>query len=227
MKQKFDQYGFYLFPLVVLVVVVFLFFNNDLPLIEKLAALRRDNSATQERLAALSAKSDLLSGLNKKELESQYRDLNYILPDGKDAPSVLRTIDAAASASGVFLVNLDLTPGALATQSGKQSEIPIKLVVSGTFSQIIVFTGELANLGRAESIKTLDAVFDRNSLVFTSSYELRAFYLSPALSSVPKVDDPLLAISASEKETLSRALKRSLLVPQTILLPSPKIDLFK
>ena len=230
MKQKLNYflslYGSYLLPLAVVVVIVFLFFNNDLPLIEKLINLRRDNLAVQERLAGLSAKSNLLTGLNEKELRDQYRNLNYILPDGKDAPAILRTVDAAASASGAMIVNLDLTPGTLATESGKQSEIPINVTVSGDTSQITGFTGELTNLGRALSVKTLDGIFEKTSPTITASYEIRAFYFSPALV-VGKVDAPLLEINPNEKETLFKALKRPFLVPETILLPSPKTDLFK
>lgn len=226
MKQKLDQYGFYLFPLVMVVVVAFLFFNNDLPLIEKLINLQKENAAIQEKLAGLSAKSNLLAGLNFGELQNDYGNLGYILPDGKDAPSILRTIDSAASVSGIALVSLDLNPGTLATESGKQSEIPIKVVVSGSISQITGFTGELMNLGRVLSVKTLDAVFEKTSPMVKASYEIRAFYLSPS-SAVSKVDDPLLEINPNENETLSKALKRSLLPPQTILLPSPKTDLFK
>lgn len=231
MKQKLlsylDKYGFYLLPLIMVVVIVFLFFNYDLPLIEKLISLRRDNLNIQERLAGLSAKSNLLQELNFAQLQNDYGNLNYILPDGKDAPGILRTVDAAASASGITIVSLDLTPGILATESGKQSEIPIKVVVSGSISQITGFTGELTNLGRVLVIKTLDAVFEKTSPMVTASYEIRAFYLSPALANIVKLDDPLLEINPNENETLSRALRRSLLAPKTILLPQPKPDLFK
>lgn len=230
MKQKFDsyfgQYGFYLLPLAILAVVIFLFLNNDLPLIEKLVNLRRNNLAARERLAVLSAKSDLLTGLNQRELENNYQNLSYILPDGKDAPSILRTIDTAALASGVVILSLDLAPGTLATESGKQSEIPIEVTVSGNFSQIAGFTAELVNLGRVLTVKTLDAVFEKTSANVKASYEIRAFYFSPS-SIVAKVDEPLLEINSNEKETLVKALKRFLLVPQTILIPSPKTDLFK
>lgn len=231
MKQQLDayfsKYAFYLLPLVSLAVIIFLFLNNDLPLIGKFVNLRRDNSVVQEKLAGLLAKSALLSGLNQKELESQYQSLGYILPDGKDAPGILRTIDAAASSSGATIVNLDLTPGKLATESGKESEIPIKVTVSGNFSQIINFTGELINSGRALSVKTLEAIADEASSGFTASYEIRAFYLSPAVMDVLKVNNPLLEMSPNEKQTLFKALKRPLLAPQTILIPSPKTDLFK
>lgn len=226
MKQKLEQYSFYFLPLMVFVVVAFLFFNNDLPLIEKLLNLQKENANIQERLDILSAKSGLLGTVDFAQTQKNYKDLNYILPDSKDAPGILRTIDAAASASGATIIKLDLTPGKLATESGKQSEIPIGLSVSGNFSQITGFTLELMNLGRALGIKTLSATFEKTLSTITVSYEIRGFYFSPpAVAS--KVDDPLSEISVNEKETLAKALKRSLLAPQIILLPSPKTDLFK
>lgn len=230
MKQKFalyfSKYSFYFLPLIILAVVIFLFFNNDLPLISKMTNLYKENLGAKERLSRLSMKADLLSGLNFQELDANYKKLGYVLPDGKDAPGVLRTIDAAASVSGVAIVNLDLTPGSLSTESGKDSEIAIKVTVLGNLSQIIDFTGQLTNLGRALSLKTLEITLDKTTQALSASYTLRAFFLSsPSLAN--KVDDPLLEINPKEQETLFKVLKRSLLPPQAIPLPFPKVDLFK
>lgn len=229
MKQKlslyFEKYGFYLLPLIVFFVIVFLFFNNDLPLIWKMTNSYQENLGVKEKLVGLSVKASLLSGLNFPELDGNYKKLGYVLPDGKDAPGILRTLDQAASVSGLAIASLDLTPGTLATESGKESEIPIKVTVSGNLMQITDFSLQLVNLGRVLSIKTLEITLDKTTKALSASYNLRAFFLASSVSN--KVDDPLLEINPKEQETLSKLLKRSLLPPQAITLPFPKVDLFK
>lgn len=234
MKEKlgniFQNYGFYLFPIIVISAMVVLFIKADLPKIGEINNVRRELSSIQERLAKLSAKSSLLTSLNEEKLKGDYEKTSLVLPDGKDAPSILRTLEVSASSSGVFLENLDLSPGKLATREGtrgeKQNEISLKVTVSGTISQITAYLAKITSIGRVLGVKSLEISLTEGTASAKVNLELVAYYLFPP-QSTDKVDEPLPSLGTQENDVLSEVIQREIIIPQPILPPFGKSDLFK
>ncbi|TSC53253.1 MAG: Uncharacterized protein LiPW16_448 [Microgenomates group bacterium LiPW_16] len=234
MKEKlgniFQNYGFYLFPIIVISAMVVLFIKADLPKIGEINNVRRELSSIQERLAKLSAKSSLLASLNEEKLKGDYEKTSLVLPDGKDAPSILRTLEVSASSSGVFLENLDLSPGKLATREGtrgeKQNEISLKVTVSGTISQITAYLAKITSIGRVLGVKSLEISLTEGTASAKVNLELVAYFLFPP-QSTDKVDEPLPSLGTQENDVLSEVIQREIIIPQPILPPFGKSDLFK
>ncbi|MBI4999659.1 type 4a pilus biogenesis protein PilO [Candidatus Gottesmanbacteria bacterium] len=234
MKEKlgniFKNYGFYLFPIIAIVAIITLFVKIDLPKIGEIGGVRQQLSGIQERLAKLSAKSQFLASLDEEKLKGDYEKTSLVLPDGKDAPSILRTLEISASVSGIFLENLDLTPGKLATAGArigeKQNEIPLKVTISGTTPQITTYLEKITSVGRALGIKNLEISFSEGTVSAKVNLELVAYYLFPP-QSTGKVEEPLPSLGTEENDTLSEINQRELTIPQPILSPAGKTDLFK
>lgn len=236
MKEKLvailGNYGFYLWPALVLVTIVYLLVNIDLPKIREIQATRQELTGIQERLANLSAKSNLLASLNVSKLKEDQQKIDLVLPDGKDAPSILRNLEASATVSGVTINDFDLVPGkiAVATVSGEKSnEIPIKIEVSGTMPQIINFLEKITNIGRAMGLRNLEIELKEDSTSDKTRVEFVAYFLAPseALAKVGNVDEPLSVWGPQENETLVKIYQRELLPPSSIVAPAGKPDLFK
>lgn len=229
-KNIFKNYGFYLWPVLVVVVISVIFMKINLPKISEINSVRRELSSIKERLAKLSTKSQFLTSLDEEKLKGDFEKINLVLPDGKDAPSILRTLEVSASSSGIFLENLDLSPGKLATGEGtrgeKQNEIPLKVTVSGTISQIITYLAKITSVGRALGIKNLEISFSEGTASAKVNLELVAYFLFPP-ESAAKVDDPLPSLGPQENDTLTQVAQRELIIPQAILSPAGKTDLFK
>ncbi|MBI5465095.1 type 4a pilus biogenesis protein PilO [Candidatus Gottesmanbacteria bacterium] len=234
MKEKlgniFKNYGFYLFPIIAIVAIITLFVKIDLPKIGEIGGVRQQLSGIQERLAKLSAKSQFLASLDEEKLKGDYEKTSLVLPDGKDAPSILRTLEISASVSGIFLENLDLTPGKLATAGArigeKQNEIPLKVTISGTTPQITTYLEKITSVGRALGIKNLEISFSEGTVSAKVNLELVAYYLFPP-QSTGKVEESLPSLGTEENDTLSEINQRELTIPQPILSPAGKTDLFK
>lgn len=237
MKEKlialFRKSKFYLLPVFSAGVILFLFFKIDAPQIEQIAERRHELSGIQERYAKILAKSRFLENLNEDKLRSDYEKVTAVLPEGKDAPSILRLVETAASSSGVTIESLNFVPGKIATESGnlppppggKQQEIPVTLTVSGTIDQIAACLKTIFNSGRLMTLKNLMISFPEGKPV-KANLTLGAYYFF-AVESPQKIDEPLKELGSKENEVLVQVLQRELILPPPILSPSGKTDLFK
>ena len=228
LKIIFKNYGFYLFPIVIILVIAFLFIKINLPKIEEIDSVRQQLSSIKERLATLSAKSSLLSSLDENKLTSDLERINLILPDGKDAPSILRTLETSASSSGVFVDELDLSPGRLATSQGtrgeKENEITIKVVIKVTIPQVSVYLEKVTSVGRLIGLNTADISFTEGTDSAKANLELIAYHLLPT-NIIAKVDEVLPIWEAQEKDILNQVFQREVITPG--FSPAGKTDLFK
>lgn len=229
LKYIYQGYGFYLMPLFITVAVITLFYKIDMPKLIEIDSIRRELSGIQERLSRLSAKRSLLTSLDEVKLKTEYEQTDLVLPDGKEAPSVLRNLEFSASTSGVFLENFSFAPGKLATEEGyqrKQNEVPLKVVISGTSSQITTFFRITTSVGRVVGLRNLEMAFKEGTASSRASLDLVAyFFLPPEIKF--SVEEALPIWGNKESTALSKISEREILVPSPIITRTGKTDLFR
>lgn len=222
----FKNYGFYFWPALVLVVIFVVFTKIDLPQIRQINILRQQLVGIQERLSELTAKSNFLARLDEERLKEDFEKIILVLPDSKDAPSILRNLENSASSSGVYVEDLDLVPGKLATSTAvlgeKPNEIPVRMVIRGTIEQIAAFLEKNVQVGRAMELKSLDLSFLEESTLAKAQLESVAYFLEKN-----QVEGPLSPWGDQENTALAKIQQRELLVPSMVIPPAGKTDLFK
>lgn len=227
MIKKLSDYSFVAFLFATVVVILYLFLTIDLDQIRKINSLRRDLTGITEKLSRLSSYNSFLAATDKENLEKNYQKTSFILPNLKDAPGVLQTLDMAASASGITITSLDFAPGKIASESVSSNEILIKANGSGLISQIAQFCGRLLISGRAFSLDNLNlSVNKESSNAASANFSLKAYYLNPPVKDL-NPDNPLPKLTAQEEETLSRVLRTNFIPLEIIATTSAKPDLFK
>lgn len=223
-------YGFYLWPILAAVVVLVLLVKIDLPKLEQMNQVRQQLSGIQERLTRLSNKRKLLDSLNEEKQRLDLEKTSLVLPDGKDAPSILRTVESSATFSGVLIEELDLIPGKLATHSADigetPNEIPIKVTATGTLAQINTFLGRITSIGRAMGIDNLDITFSEGSTSAKLRLALIAYFMAPN-PAVGGIEAALPMMGATEDEVLTEIYQREIPLPALIGPSFGKTDLFK
>ncbi len=235
MKDKliiyWENYSFYLWAVLGVIVVITLLIKIDLPKIEEINSKRQELAGIQERLDRLTTKSRVLSSLDNNKLKADTEKVNQVLPDGKDAPSILRNLEVSASISGVIIDDFGLVPGklAIATTSGdKTNEIPIEIKVSGSVEQITVFLEKITTIGRAMGLKNLEIEFKEASASGKIKLGLAAYFLLPvdAIAKTDDINEPLAAWGSQENETINKIYQREI-PPVSQESSSGKEDLFK
>lgn len=236
MKTKllnfFYNYGLFLWPLLVLVVMIVLFVKIDLPKIGEIDVVRRELSGIQERLSRLVTKSNILASQDNNKLQEDLDKINFVLPDGKDAPSILRVVDFAATASGATLQTLDLSPGKIASfaanlPQGEQNALPVQTTVEGRYDQVETFFEKLFSAGRALGLQKVEMTFPEATGAAKISLDLVAYFLPSSNQEKTEVDDPLPERSDKEEQILKIIYERELLPPTQTNFPLGKPDVFK
>lgn len=233
LKNIFKNYGFFLWPVLVVVVALVILIKIDLPKISEINLVRKKLSGVQEKLAKLGTKSSLLKGLDENKLKEDLGRTSQVLPDGKDTPGILRTLENSSSVSGIFLEDLNLAPGKIATYGAtpsaareKPNEIPLKVSVSGKIPQITLYLSKIVSTGRALGLRNLEMTFSEGTASAKANLELTAFFL-PSPYSVAKTDESLPAWGAPETETMAKISQREILVPLPITPGTGKTNLFE
>lgn len=229
LRSLIANYSYYTLPVAMLVVIFVLFTKFDLPKLKEINEVRQQLSSIKQRWENLSTKSQLLANMNKEEVTGQLERTRLVLPDGKDAPSILRTLETAASSSGVFVENLDLAPGKLATGGSsvtEKNEIPIRVTISGTLSQITNYLSSISRVGRAMEPNSLEATFPETTDSAKLNLELVAYFLFPN-EKPKKVEDSLPVFNNEQEATLKEVYQREILSPVLLLPQGEKTDLFK
>jgi Tfp pilus assembly protein PilO len=237
MKSGFKDFwkssGHYFYPLVALIIVLVIFYNIDAPKMGEINVLRQELVTIQDRLAKLTAKSTVLTGVTEEKLRGDLERVNLVLPDGKDAPSIVRSIEYCSSTSSILVESFGFTPGKLATQTAivseeRTNEIPLKASVTGKTTDLGNFLKLIASVGRAMAIRGLELRF--TDPVRTDDgkigLDLSAFFLLPPPFS-GKVDEPLPNWGTKENSALSGVYSREVLSPEMIIPSTGKIDIFK
>ncbi|MCL4382203.1 MAG: type 4a pilus biogenesis protein PilO [Patescibacteria group bacterium] len=234
MKTKllnfFYKYGLFLWPSLVFLVMIVLFVKVDLPKIGEIDVTRRELSGIQERLSRLVTKSSLLANQDNRKLQEDLNKINFVLPDGKDAPSILRIVDFAASSSGVTLQKLDLAPGKIASfsaASGEQDILPVQTAVEGRYDQLETFFEKLFHTGRALGLQKAEMTFTETTGSAKLAIDLVAYFLPFPNQEKMKIDDPLPKRSDKEEQILKIIYERELLPPTQTNFPQGKPDVFK
>ncbi len=125
------------------------------PKYEKINKLKQSLKTKKQTLVIYKAKAKSLPELEKK-LNTLKEELNYAvaaLPDEKEIPILLTEISRAGNKSGLEFINFKPKPEQI--KEGFYAEIPVDMIVTGRFHQLVHFFDELSRLYRIVNINNI------------------------------------------------------------------------
>lgn len=175
--------------LIVFILIVWPKFNDVIK-------LKISNAELTSRAASLEAKAQLLSSLDKDKLNSQLTASEALLPSDKGVFSLVTQIEKSASASGVILNKVDVSPGSINDSGGSGSgQAPV--------AQAAGIAGQAADLGSFTS----DVPKIQVRVAITSDYKSFIQFLNNLLSLPRVVSIHDLSISSQSVSGQASALK--------------------
>lgn len=119
----------YIFPIVIMLISIILFFQFVIPQFKTLLKVQKEVKESSLRLEILRKNVDVLTNVNEQILDSQLRILNLALPLNKDSIGILNSVYSTSQRTGVNLGSFSFKIGDL-TQSENNDNFPVvKLVV--------------------------------------------------------------------------------------------------
>ncbi len=125
------------------------------PKYEKVDKLKESLKTKKHTLVTYKAKAKILPKL-EKELNSLKEELNYAmaaLPNEKEIPILLTEISRAGNKTGLKFINFKPKPEQV--KQGFYAEIPVSMVVTGRFHQLVHFFDEVSRLYRIVNINNI------------------------------------------------------------------------
>lgn len=180
----------FLWPLLVIVLVVILSFLVLAPQLSKTLKLKSENMENREYLEKLLAKSKELEKFSLGDLERKLELSLRALPAKKELPPFLATIDKTAAENQLGIVNFSLAPG-------ESSAFPLNYTFSGSWESFGKFwksLGESLPLFAVKSVKVTNMAGQ-----FTAEANLEAFILALP-EKIGAVDTPLPVLTSEDEE---------------------------
>jgi Tfp pilus assembly protein PilO len=151
------------------------------------------NQATELQIAALKAEYKDLPAV-----QSQVAAIRTRIPQTPNEPSLIRTLTAAANASGVTMKSVSFqapapvagvaanaatgTAGGLLANPGQVNQIGLAIQISGSFADTRMFLNKLEGMQRAMLVTALDisrSEGDGQTSELTTAIQARAFMANP------------------------------------------------
>lgn len=233
LKTLLASYKIYLLPVVTILLMLIIFAEIDMPKIDEIKKLHQELIGIEERLAKITTKSNFLANLDEVKLKDELEKVKLVLPDDKDPPSILRNLEKASALSTITIEDLGLIPGKIATiaatTGNNTTEIPVKLNVNGTISQMGDYFDKTINLGRAIGLKTIDGNLTDKDDTIHVQLELIAYFFLPtdADAKIKQIEQPIATWGSKENNVLTQILQRDLLPPSVQAPTEGKTDIFK
>lgn len=124
LKFIFNKNRSYVFPVVIILISVILFFQFVIPQFGVLLKVRKEASEASLKLKTLKKNLDVLTNINEEVLDSQLTILSLALPLNKDFIGILNSVYFTAQKTGVNLGSFSLKIGDLA-QSKNDDNFPV------------------------------------------------------------------------------------------------------
>lgn len=159
------------YSIVSILVALVLFVVFLIPRVEVLLGAQEILETKQRERAKLAEKVDLLDGFNTTVFRTENSRVNQILPSGKPFFQLLFGLQQLTSEQGVALSGLEISPGALSTESGTIQETASGADRSGV--QSINF--DVILLGESQKIRQ---TIDRFSLL-APVLDVESFTVNP------------------------------------------------
>ncbi len=239
--SKISVYGV---PIVAILVALLVAFFVVWPKFSEALSLRATNSELVVRVDALSGKANVLSSLDRAELESQLALSEQILPSDKGTFGFVRQVESAAASSGIFLDQVDLVPGSLdgvdsapvagTTEAAEKSIAPtlqVRVSTTSDYSSLLTFINTLFSVSRVVGINELIVASDVDSegvSALKASFLIDAFW-KPLPGQLGSIESPVKTLSASEIAILDRVKTLEVSgapAPIVPAVPTGRVDLF-
>lgn len=167
-QPLFDKVGqLTMLQRVLIVVVVFalliggVFFLSIKPRYEKMGVVKDKISKTEKELAIAKDKAKVLDKLKTEweQKQEEFRLVMAALPDKQEIPSLLGDISAAGR--NVGLIFSRFTPQ---SENPKEFyvEIPVAILISGTYDRLKIFFSKVAEMSRLVNIKNVNMGIDKS-----------------------------------------------------------------
>lgn len=195
-------------PLLVLVTVLLLTNKFLLPKMIQAVKFHRRLKENEAQVLGLEKKAAFLEKQGKGTLFADFKKVKQVLPDEKDVAGILVALENLKQDSNLVFGNLDLRPGLLATSGArlKKEEFGFKIVVVGSYEDLISFLEKIKNAAPLTSVEEASLTFKPGENKVRANLLLKAYYL-PLEKTPQKIERPLPSFSPSSQKTLESLLK--------------------
>lgn len=201
---ELSKFQSFLFPVVVVVLILVSAMTILKPKLSDLLETRRDLAKQKRDLAQLTQKVAILEGYDQNELQTRTDQINKVLPREKDGPLILATIRTLVSDYNLELSSLTIEVGEIATESAeskrKEELVPslaIQLSISGGIENLYDFLEAIESTAPLMRIDTISIA--REGSTAESKIQLFSYYLAEP-KDIGKVGRQIVPITPEEEE---------------------------
>ena len=238
MALDFNRLKIYFVPLLFIIGSILTGLMLIFPTVEQTLVVRSETAILEEKRAKLSAKAQVLEGVNENGLKGDLAAAEISLPTDKSVSGIIFGLETLAASAGATLTGFSTevgkisTPAArLATESAvteteelvlpyEVKNIKVEAQILGDYDSIQNF---LTQINKVNRLIGLDSVkFDKD----TGKIVLLVFY-QPRASNLGAVESPVEDITAAERNFLRQAAQYTLATPELENLPTGKVNPFQ
>ena len=130
------------------------FYFSFLPKLDTIDALKTENDSLETRLVRARAKAGQLKHFQAKlkEAEIEFKIVRKKLPEKKEIPSLLSSISRSGRDAGLEFILFQPQPE---RNKDFYAEIPVSIMVTGSYHNVALFFDKLARLSRIETIENI------------------------------------------------------------------------
>ncbi|HEV2339277.1 MAG TPA: hypothetical protein VGT05_00750 [Patescibacteria group bacterium] len=202
------KYREYIFPFIVIISCLIIFFQFIMPQIQDWFTLQDQISITSEQIDTLSQNVKILSNIDDKRLDSLLTTAKTALPGQKDFAGILNAISSAASIAGVTLGDYSFQVGSIQgngtqTYSGQLS-VQVQLTISGGIEEAKSFIAALHTQFPLSNVTGL--VINSSTLTsvtanfYYSPFPMTSFDETKPVQTITKADEDFLNQLAIAKQ---------------------------
>jgi len=134
------------------------------------------------RAIILSERSNAIEAVDRlsEELRNRQVDLDriaIIVPPIKSQPEIINSIESTALLSGISLLSLNISEPKQSSGMGEIRQNAIKIVVSGSYVQLVDFLGKIEQNLRLTDIDTISLSQDPSSSLLNLTISAKNYFL--------------------------------------------------
>lgn len=215
-RDYFQNLKIYLFPVFTLGVILVLFNSLVKGKTEDIFEVRKEIKDQRERLSRLIEKQAALTALDEEALKGQFLLANQALPSKREVAGFLAQVERAALESGLFIENISLEGGKIATQSGeekeqtaaakkKEDQFTSRIEVDGEVEKVAIFIKKLLESRRIVQVSKVELSRPFSRLAGATPSATKAILTTEVFfktlpESMGAAEAPLPQISSQESE---------------------------
>lgn len=193
------------------------------PTIDGIFETQGNIESARGKLAALSAKEELLRKEPRDRLALQAKKLDDVLPSVIDLSVIVATLQKVASDTEISLSEFSISSMTQAVtilpteETEKLSNFQFKVALSGNFENTKRFIDRLGFVSPMLRMENLDFADGKSQAVIN-------FYFQPKLSTKPSVDSPLVTLSDSNRKAIDEVFRLESPVLEEPLVGTPAAE---